>query len=53
VIEAPAPVAPAPVQAVVADDQPETEEAARRWQPPAPTVDPEAVPRKRGWWSKK
>ena len=53
VIEAPAPVAPAPVQAVVADDQPEAEEAARRWQPPAPTVDPEAVPRKRGWWSKK
>jgi ribonuclease E len=31
----------------------EAEEAARRWQPPAPTVDPETVPRKSGWWSKR
>ena len=25
----------------------------RRWQPPAPTVDPEQAPRKTGWWSKR
>lgn len=53
VIEAPAPVAPAPVKIAEPVAQPTAEEVARRWQPPAPTVDPEAVPRKKGWWSKK
>jgi ribonuclease E len=55
VAEAPAAPAqaPAPVRIAEPVDQPTAEETARRWQPPAPTVDPEAVPRKKGWWSKK
>jgi ribonuclease E len=53
VIETTAAVAPAPVKIAEATAEPTAEEAARRWQPPAPTVDPEAVPRKKGWWSKK
>ena len=53
VVEAPAAVAPAPVKVTETISEPAAEEAARRWQPPAPTVDPEAVPRKKGWWSKK
>jgi ribonuclease E len=53
VMDTPTPVAPAPEKIAEAVDQPTAEEVARRWQPPAPTVDPEAVPRKKGWWSKK
>jgi hypothetical protein len=52
-MDTPTPVAPAPEKIAEAVDQPTAEEVARRWQPPAPTVDPEAVPRKKGWWSKK
>ena len=29
------------------------EAAARKWQPPAPTISPSATERKSGWWSKK
>ncbi len=43
----PAPVAPAPVAEAAPAEPP------RKWQPPAPTVAPEKVERKSGWWSKR
>ncbi len=41
------PVAPAAKPVVAAEPQPP------RWQPPAPTVDPETAPKKSGWWGKR
>ena len=45
--------AEAPVMIAETLSEPEPEEPVRRWQPPAPTVDPEQAPRKTGWWSKR
>ncbi len=48
-----------PVEAAVANgnsvatEQQESEPAASKWAPPAPTVDPETAPKKAGWWGKR
>ena len=49
---APRVAAPAPAPVIEILSQPVE---VRKWQPPAPTVaaDPEAAPRKSGWWSKR
>ncbi len=57
--EAGTPEAAAPVEAAVAngnstsDEPADTEQAAPKWTPPAPTVDPATAPKKAGWWGKR
>jgi hypothetical protein len=45
-------VAPPPAAKIeIPDHIPDPE--PRKWQPPQPTVQTEAAPRKAGWWSKR
>jgi hypothetical protein len=51
--ERPAPVVEAPVRREEAAAETAEEIQARKWQPPQPTIEKDAVPRKTGWWGRR